>query len=105
MRRFYKVRQKRSARQKQQRHTFSIASIVEEVQDAMCYIDFSICRLYSNDSLRQWYPSMTTQSFDTLETLTRYVYTILERHGADSAQVMHLIQELLECATETDPRM
>lgn len=105
MRRFYKVRQKRSARQKQQRHTFSIASIVEEVQDAMCYIDFSICRLYSNDSLRQWYPSMTTQSFDTLETLTRYVYSTLERHGADSAQVMHLIQELLECATETNPKM
>ncbi|MBR2757338.1 MAG: HAMP domain-containing histidine kinase [Exiguobacterium sp.] len=105
MRRFYKVRQKRSARQKQQRHTFSIASIVEEVQDAMCYIDFSRCRLYSNDSLRQWYPSMTTQSFDTLETLTRYVYSTLERHGADSAQVMHLIQELLECATETNPKM
>lgn len=105
MRRFHRVRQKRSARQKQQRHTFSIASIVEEVQDAMCYIDFSRCRLYSNDSLRQWYPSMTTQSFDTLETLTRYVYSTLERHGADSAQVMHLIQELLECATETDPKM
>ncbi|MDE0562466.1 sensor histidine kinase [Exiguobacterium sp. B2(2022)] len=105
MHRFRRVRQKQSARQKQERHTFSIASIVEEVQDAMCYIDFSKHRLYTNHLLRHWCPSMTTQSFATTEALTRFLYKIFEEHGADMAQVTHLIQELLECETEKWPSM
>lgn len=105
MRRFRRVRQKRSARQKQERHTFSIASVVEEVQDAMCYIDFSKHRLYTNDLLHHWCPSMTTQSFTSMEALTRFLYTTFEEHGADMSQVTHLIQELLECETEKWPSM
>ncbi|WP_214694424.1 MULTISPECIES: HAMP domain-containing sensor histidine kinase [unclassified Exiguobacterium] len=105
MRRFHRVRQKRSARQKQERHTFSIASVVEEVQDAMCYIDFSKHRLYTNHLLHHWCPSMTTQSFASMEALTRFLYTTFEEHGADMAQVTHLIQELLECETEKWPSM
>ncbi|WP_214703196.1 MULTISPECIES: HAMP domain-containing sensor histidine kinase [unclassified Exiguobacterium] len=105
MRRFRRVVQKRSARQKQERHTFSIASVVEEVQDAICYIDFSKHRLYTNHLLRHWCPSMMTQSFTSMETLTRFLYTIFEEHGADMAQVAHMIQELLECETETWPSM
>lgn len=105
MHRFRRVRQKQSARQKQERHTFSIASIVEEVQDAMCYIDFSKHRLYTNDLLHHWCPSMTTQSFPTTEALTSFLYTTFEEHGADMAQVTHLIQELLECETEKWPSM
>ncbi|WP_214874912.1 HAMP domain-containing sensor histidine kinase [Exiguobacterium sp. CH10] len=105
MRRFRRVRQKRSARQKQERHTFSIASVVEEVQDAMCYIDFSKHRLYTNDLLHHWCPSMTTQSFTSMEVLTRFLYTTFEEHGADMSQVTHLIQELLECETEKWPSM
>ncbi|MGE6490378.1 sensor histidine kinase [Exiguobacterium sp. NPDC077395] len=105
MRRFRRVRQKRSARQKQERHTFSIASVVEEVQDAMCYIDFSKHRLYTNHLLHHWCPSMTTQSFTSMEALTRFLYTTFEEHGADMAQVTHLIQELLECETEKWPSM
>ena len=105
MHRFRRVRQKQSARQKQERHTFSIASIVEEVQDAMCYIDFSKHRLYTNHLLRHWCPSMTTQSFPTTEALTRFLYTTFEAHGADMSQVTHLIQELLECETEKWPSM
>ncbi|MEJ6529839.1 sensor histidine kinase [Exiguobacterium sp. USCH10] len=105
MHRFRRVRQKQSARQKQKRHTFSIASIVEEVQDAMCYIDFSKHRLYTNDLLHHWCPSMTTQSFTSMEALTRFLYTTFEEHGADMAQVTYLIQELLECETEKWPSM
>ena len=105
MRPFRRGRRKLSARQKQENHTLSVASFVEEVQDAMCYIDFSKHRLYTNEPLRQWCPSMTSQSFSTRETLTRFLYTSFEQHGADPAQVIHLIQELLECEAETHPKM
>lgn len=90
------ARQKKSARQKRAPRAFSIATIVEEVQDAVCYIDFTRHQLYTNHQLRSLYPLMTTQRFANTDALMQFFYEALERHGADSIQVTHLLQELIE---------
>ncbi|WP_215144869.1 sensor histidine kinase [Exiguobacterium qingdaonense] len=98
-------RQTRSARQKHTSRSFSVASIVEEGQDAICYIDFSKHRFYSNGHLRQLCPTLTTQTFVSLEALTHYLLRSFVRHGADSTQITHLIHELVECASVESPSM
>ncbi|MFY9857688.1 MAG: hypothetical protein WAK79_06440, partial [Exiguobacterium chiriqhucha] len=52
-------------------HTLPIHSIVEEAQDAVCYIDFTRNHLYSNEQLRAICPSMVNQRFSRPEDMTR----------------------------------
>ena len=99
------ARQKKSARQKRAPRAFSIASIVEEVQDAVCYIDFARHQLYTNHHLRSLCPSMKTQRFANTETMMHFFFEAFARHNADSTQVAHLLEELLENESGHYPSM
>ena len=76
-------------------HAFPIASLVEEVQDAVCYIDFTRNHLYSNEQLRAICPSMETRRFPSMDDMTRFFYETFERTGADMTDVTLFWDELL----------
>lgn len=76
-------------------HTLPIHSIVEEAQDAVCYIDFTRNHLYTNDELRAICPSMVTQRFSRSEDMSRFFYEAFERNGADMTDVTVFWDELM----------
>lgn len=86
-------------------HTLPISTIVEEVQDAVCYLDFTQNFLYSNKQLRAICPSMETRHFSNIEEVTRFFYDTLERHGADMTKVTLFWEELLTNRTGCSPSM
>lgn len=86
-------------------HTVPIASLVEEVQDAVCYIDFSRNRLYSNEQLRIICPSMESQHFQSIEDMTCFFYEVFERNEADMIDVKLFWKELLDNRVGCCPSM
>lgn len=72
-----------------------IHSLVEEVQDAVCYIDFTRNHLYSNEQLRAICPSMVNQRFSRPEDMTRFFHEAFERNGADMNDVTLFWEELM----------
>lgn len=86
-------------------HSFPIASIVEEAQDAICYIDFTRNHLYSNDELRAMCPAMVTRRFEDTTALTEFFFARFEENGADLNAVAPLWQEMLDNRFLCCPRM
>ncbi|MFN4214562.1 sensor histidine kinase [Exiguobacterium sp.] len=86
-------------------HAFPIASIVEEVQDAVCYIDFTRNHLYSNEQLRALCPSMVTRRFPNVEALSDFFFKRFEQNGADLEAVSLFWEELLDNRFLCCPRM
>jgi|GEM_PF-3528461 len=76
-------------------HALPIHSIVEEAQDAVCYLDFIRNQLYTNDALRAICPSMVTQRFSRPEDMTRFFFAAFERNGADMTDVTLFWDELM----------
>lgn len=76
-------------------HTIPIHSIVEEAQDAVCYIDLTHNHLYTNDELRAICPSMVTQRFSRPEDMTRFFMDAFERNGANMTDVTSFWDELM----------
>ncbi|MCT4782613.1 MULTISPECIES: sensor histidine kinase [Exiguobacterium] len=85
--------------------TIPIASIVNEAQDAVCYIDFTCHHLYSNDHLRELCPSMPTRRFSSMEALSAFFLEKFEQNGADLDVVKLLWQELLDKRFTERPQM
>lgn len=89
-------------------YAFPIASLVEEVQDAVCYLDFTRNHLYVNRPLRAFCPSMTTRRFSDFETLSRFFHDVFERNGADPVAVASLLEELFDnrfgCCPSMEPQ-
>lgn len=86
-------------------HTLPIASLVEEVQDAVCYIDFTQNYLYSNDELRSLCPSITTQRFQTIQDMNKFFYETFAKNGAPMSEVFLIWDELLTNRTGCCPKM
>ncbi|WP_236637515.1 sensor histidine kinase [Exiguobacterium sp. SH1S21] len=86
---------------------FPIASLIEEVQDAVCYIDFTRNHLYTNQPLRAFCPSLTTRRFTDFETLSRFFHDMFERNEADPVAVTSFWEELLDnrfgCCPSMEP--
>lgn len=76
-------------------HAFPIDSLVEEMQDAVCYIDFTRSHLYTNEQLRAICPSLETYRFQSMDDLTRFFTKTFERNGADMNEVTLFWDELL----------
>lgn len=95
------------ARMKRRRssHLLPITTIVEEAQDAVCYLDFTQNFLYTNRQLRAICPSMETKRFSTIEEVTRFFYETFERNGADMTKVRLFWEELLTNRTGCCPSM
>lgn len=92
-------------RQRRSPHTLPINTIVEEAQDAVCYLDFTQNFLYSNEQLRAICPSMETKRFSNIEEITRFFYETFDRNDADMAKVTLFWEELLMNRTGCNPSM
>lgn len=85
-----------SAKRTRPPHSFPIASIVEEAQDAICYIDFTRNHLYSNEELRAMCPAMVTRRFEDVTALTAFFFARFEENGADLDAIAPVWQEMLD---------
>lgn len=76
-------------------HLSPIASLVQEAQNPVCYINFTRNHLYSNTHLRSLCPAMVTRSFSNIEDMTHFFYETFEKHEADMTDVTNFWEELL----------
>lgn len=72
-----------------------IHSIVEEAQDAVCYIDLVRNQLYTNEALRAICPSMVTRRFSHPEDMTRFFIDAFQRKGADMTDATSFWDEFM----------
>lgn len=72
-----------------------IPSLVKEVQDAVCYIDFTRNHFYSNEQLNEIFPWMKNERFTHLHDLVQFFVNGFEEQGIDHSQIQSILKEVL----------
>lgn len=86
-------------------NVFPILSLVEEMQDPVCYIDFSQNHFYSNQKLRDVCPLFLTQQFCSFDSLTSFFQDVIVQKDGDMEQFDLFWKEILKNRAATSPQM